>query len=167
MEKLAALINFIITNNLGDLASVIGVLISLIGFFIIIRNVSRSKNAVENVRNDILKTNTVAVFAEALSSMEEIKRLHRQEAWEILPDRYSALRKSLISIKGSNPSMSTKHKRVLQSAIQHFSSIEEQVENDIYSNKKPTNTSTLNTIISKQIDKLQQILIEIKEGIGR
>lgn len=171
MEKF---VGFIVKNNWGDVASVIGLIITVISFVVILRNVRRSKTAaeqakkaVDQVRDDLLKTDTVAEFSSTLSSMDEIKRLHRQDAWKILPDRYSSLRRSLISIKSSNPNMSEEYKIAIQGAIQIFSSIEKQVEQALSQNKTPPDVSKLNSIISRQIDKLQQILVEMKNQIGR
>lgn len=167
-------INYIVKNNWGDIASVIGLIITIISFIVILINVLRSKRAAEQarkavaqVRDDLLKVDTVAEFSSALSYMEEIRRLHRKEAWEILPDRYSALKRSLISIKGLNPDMPDKYKRAIQSAIQIFSSIEGRVETALSRKESPQDVAELNQIISKQIDKLQQILVEIKNQIGR
>lgn len=167
-------INNMVKNNWGDIASVIGLIITIISFIVILINVLRSKRAaeqakiaVDQVRENLLKMNTIAEFSSALSSMDEIRRLHRQEAWAILPDRYSALKKSLISIKGSNPNMSDEYKKVIQSAIQIFSSIESEVETALSLKQSPQDVAKLNQAISKQIDKLQQILIEIKNQIGR
>jgi hypothetical protein len=167
-------INFIVKNNWGDIASVIGLIITIISFIVILINVLRSRRAAEQakiavaqVRDDLSKVDTVAEFSTALSAMEEIRRLHRKDAWEILPDRYSSLRKSLISIRSSNPDMLKEYKKAFQSAIQIFSSIEDQVEVALSQKKSPPDAAELNKVISIQIDKLQEILIEMKNQIGR
>ncbi len=167
-------VNFIVRHDLGDAASVIALLITVISFIVLWVNVLRSKKASEQakeavaqVRDDLRKVDTVAEFSTALSAMEEIRRLHRKDAWEILPDRYSSLRKSLISIRSSNPNMLKEHKKVFQSAIQIFSSIEDRVEVALSQKKSPPDAAELNKVISMQIDRLQEILIEMKNQIGR
>jgi hypothetical protein len=109
MDKI---INLIVNKQLGDLASIIGVFISIIGFIVTIFNVLRSKSAAKQaeqaalkIREDIKRIDIVAEISAAKGAIDEIKRLQRQEAWEILPDRYSALRTLLISIKSSNPDL--------------------------------------------------------------
>ena len=165
---------YIVDNNLGDWASVLGVFIAVIGFFITIYKVLRLKsaavivqNAVEKVREDVLRVETVAEFSAALSVMDEIKRLHRQQAWQILPDRYSHLRKSLITIKTSYSELEEDQKIALQSAISIFSGIEKQVEDALAKNLNSLDVPKLNRLISKQIDSLQEVLIEIQDKIGR
>jgi hypothetical protein len=171
MDKI---IKLIVDNHLGDLASVSGLAISIIGFFVTIFNVLRSKaaavqakNIVQKVRDDMALTDTVAELTGAINAMDEIKRLQRREAWDILLDRYSALRKSLISIRGSNPNLSNEQKIAFQKAIQFFSSIENQVETMTGSTEPKIDIPRINTQLSKQIDSLHELLLGIKNQIGR
>ena len=98
----ADFVAWIVRNNLGDLASLAGVIIAVVGFGLTLKNVYRSKaaatraeEAAKETRDSIRLFDTVSEFAEAISTMDEIKRLHRQSAWVILPDRYATLRKLL------------------------------------------------------------------------
>ena len=161
MDKI---VNFLIEFNLGILSSVIGLLFVIIGFFVTVINVLRSKKASEKAEEAF---DTITEFSSAISAMDEIKRLHRQKAWDILPDRYSFLRKSLISIKTTNPNMLKEYQSALQTAITNFSSIEDQVEKANLQKKSPPDIAKLNKVVSKQIDKLHQILTEIKNQINR
>jgi hypothetical protein len=97
--------------------------------------------------------------------MNEIKRLHRVEAWAILPDRYAALRNMLISIRSMNPSLREEYRIAIQNALQQFSDIEKAVERSLVSNKQ-LNRARLNAIVTTQVDKLIEILEEIKRDIG-
>ncbi|QQS36833.1 MAG: hypothetical protein IPM56_02415 [Ignavibacteriales bacterium] len=170
MESLKILLE---KYSLGDLASIFGLIITIIGFVITFIKVRQSKNAAElaqvislKLREDLQRTDTVIEFSAAIISMDEIKRLHRQRAWEILPERYTSLRKSLISIKSSNDKLSIEQMRKLQSAIQNLKSIEEQVDFAIIHKKEPDNVDKLNKIIALQADKLTEVLIEIRNKIG-
>lgn len=103
-------VTYITTNHLGDVASVLAVVITVVGFFVAIYNVTKSKKAalraekaVKQVRADLARMNNVAEIASAITGMEEIKRLHRQEAWDLLLERYSAVRKALIAIRANMP----------------------------------------------------------------
>ena len=106
-------------------------------------------------------------FSAAINIMEDIKRLHRLGKWEILLEKYPILRKTLISIRVTNPDLPDNQKTLLQDAIQHFSGIEEKVEKAIEENKTPENVSKLNNIVSRQIDSLLEVLEEIRYQIGR
>lgn len=160
--------------RLGDLASIVGLLVAIIGFCVTIISVVRSKKAAERaedaalqVRQDIAHFETVVDFAAALSSIDEIKRLNREGAWRVLPDRYAALRKALISIRKANPGLSSQHQTHLQSAIQHCSLMEGQVERALEAQSAPPRFTKLNEILSQQADHLNEILVEIKMKIGR
>jgi hypothetical protein len=140
-----------IEDHWGDIASVVGVLISLIGFGITIWGVLRSKNAAQraeeaakDVRQSLLKVDTVMELSAATTIMEEIKRLHRASAWVVLLDRYSTLRRLLISIKSANPQLADEHLSALQSAVQHFTDIERKVERSITAGNNPPNVASLN-----------------------
>ena len=158
---------YIVRNNLGDWASVLGVIIATVGFLVTIIKLLRLKSAVRKVREDVLRVETVAEFSAALSVMDEIKRLHRQQAWQILPDRYAHLRKALISIKTSYSDLEEEHKKALQSAIQIFRGIEKQVENALAKDSASLDVPKLNRLTSIQIDSLQEVLIKIQDKIGR
>lgn len=157
----------------ADLLSAVALLLTIVGFIITIYNVVRAKNAatkaqeaVSEVRDDILRIDMVSEFSAALAAMEEIKRLQRQKAWTILPDRYAALRRSLVEIKSANPDLPEHHKTDLQSSIVNLRGIERQIEDTLDSGKDPSNVTKLNDTISEQIDDLQTILTEVKTQIG-
>ncbi len=98
--------------------------------------------------------------------MEEIKRLHRAAAWEILPDRYSTLKRLLISIRSVNVSMTDDQKSALQSAILNFSEIERKVERALALKTDLPKVDKLNTVVSLQLDKISEVLGTIKQEIG-
>ena len=160
--------------NLGDLASIFGLIITIFGFIITLIKVRQSKNAAVlaqaislKLREDLQRTDTVIEFSSAITLMDEIKRLHRQKAWEILPERYTSLRKSLISIKSSSDKLSIEQMKKLQSAIQNLKSIEEQVDSAIINKKELDNIDKLNKIIALQSDNLTEVLNEIRNNIGK
>jgi len=167
-----SLTQFIVEHNVGDWASIAGVIIVVVGFAITIINVLLSRSAARQARDAAVdaresmnRLDTVTEFSSAMSVMEEIKRLHRHGAWPILPDRYSALRKSLISIRTNNPDLTNEQQQTIQNAIQHFVNIEKIVEKCMTDQTKP-DVSRLNQRVSSQIDLLQAVLIEIKNKVG-
>jgi cell division protein FtsX len=166
--------NLIVDNHLGDIASVIGIIISLVGFFITIWNVIQTRKAAQKaeeigrkVREDISKIETIEEFSKAIATIDEIKRLNRDGAWSILPERYSSLRKSLISIKNSNPNMPENDKVILSNALRHTSNIEDQIEQFIVNKSLQIDIPKFNKIISQQGDRLTEILVSLKSKIGR
>ncbi len=159
-------------RHLGDVASILGFFVSLVGFSWTILLAWRSKKAAEmaqaevrSVKQAIARSSTIADFSAAITTMNEIKRLHRVEAWVILPDRYAALRNMLLSIRSMNPDLREEYRTVIQNALQQFNDIEKAVERSLVSNK-PLNRARLNAIVSVQVDRLIEILEEIKRDRG-
>jgi len=151
----------------GDLVSGIGLVITLVTFYIIRRNVLKAKNISTQVRKDISIHSSVIDFSSALSTMEDIKIFHRKNAWEILPAKYSSLRSILITVRESNPDMSSENKNIIQSAISTLSNTENIIEQTIQSNIPPTDIPRLNRTISTHIDRLRPILTNLSNQIGR
>jgi hypothetical protein len=169
---LNALTNFI-KDHWGDIASVTGVLISIVGFVITITSVIRSKKAaqraeeaVQDVRRSILRADTVMELSQAVTIMEEIKRLHRTLAWGLLPDRYSTLRRLLISIRSANPGLRDQHLAALQGSILQFTQIEKKVERSLAGGGSPPNVALLNEIVAEQADKINEVLVTIRQDIS-
>jgi hypothetical protein len=148
-----------VERNLGDIARVTSLIISIIGFSATLWNVIRSKRAaeqaeqaVQKMRGYLAQIDTVSQSSSAIAIMDEVKRLRRAEAWIVLPDRYSALRSSLILIRNITPNLSDEQKSQIQSAIQHSSSIEMDIEELISKRRKSLSVSNINEIMSKQLD---------------
>lgn len=131
----------------GDRASAIGLIVTVIGFCLTLVGVWRSKSAAEKakqavieVQQDIRRIDTVAELPAAISAMNEIKALQRKAAWEILPDRYSALRKALITVR-----------------------MERNLEPYIDGSKpEPDVVARWNATVSDHIDQLHEMFVKIK-----
>lgn len=149
----------------GDLASVSGVLLALIGFAATLWGVLKAKSAAESAsaaaqstRTTLLLIDTVADLSSALAMMEEVKRLHRAAAWAVLPDRYSALRRQLIRIRSSNHLVQPEHHGILQTAIAQLLSVEQKVDVALARGTPPPSTAKLNQVVSTQIDSVESVL---------
>src|SRR3954465_4550308 len=99
-------LQWIVDNHIGDLASIAGVVISVIGFVATLVNVARSRSAAVRAeqaanaaRRMIRSYEGVAELSATVTLMDEIKRLHRAQQLGMLPDRYATLRKALIGIR--------------------------------------------------------------------
>lgn len=160
--------------SIGDWASIIGLVVTIVGFIFTIIKVTNSKNAathaeeaVHSVRQDLRLYQTVHGFSSSVTTMEEIKRLHRSEEWHLLPDRYSNLRKSLITIRCENPVLSDDDQKGIQAAITQFSSLETLIEKHILNIETSNiNIPKINSQVSKQIDRIQEILAKLNSGLG-
>ncbi len=105
------LFNLLTRYHLGDLASLSGLLITVVGFGLALWRIRKSeraadqaRRAADSVRQQILEMNAVQGLNDAMRTLEDIRRLHRIKAWPVLPDRYTSLKRDLIAIRGRTPS---------------------------------------------------------------
>ena len=167
------LLGLIAHHRIGDLASIVGVAISIVGFVVTIANVVRSKTAAEqaeaaarDIRQRIATFNTVVDFSGAIAILEEVRRLHRRKEWLLLPDRYSAIRKILIALRSNAYHLSDEHQAAVQAALVNLRDIENQIEKAIEDSAAGPKSAKINFVISRDIDSLLTVLNEIKDQSG-
>jgi hypothetical protein len=156
------------TNRVGDLASVTGVAISLIGFTITVIGVFRSKSAAQraeraanSARETVRLMDTVVDFTAAITALDEIKRLHRTSNWVLLLDRYSTIRRLLVIARANNSQLTSHQREAIQSSLANLIVLENTLERALASGSTP-NAPKLNASISTNIDDLLAVLTEIK-----
>lgn len=157
----------------ADVSSIAGVVISVIGFLVTWRNVTTSRKAADQarvavmrVREDLAKYDVIAELGAAVAIMDEIKRLNRHGAWPILPDRYSALRQRLITIRASNLDLSEPHLADLNGAIQQIRNLEQTVESALSKQgQAELDKARFNSVVSKQLDKMTEVLVSIRTDV--
>lgn len=156
---------------IGSISSIAGLVISLTGFAVTIYNIRRSRSAAERAtqaaeeaRASMKKHVTVSELSEAFQAMKEIKRLHRNQEWAILPDRYDNLRELLISIKINRTDLSDEEQRQIQGMISAIAQIEHKIDVAIERGKTPYEIPQANRWINKQGEILYQTLVTLTRG---
>jgi hypothetical protein len=165
-------LQWIADYRIGDLASIAGVAISIIGFLVTIWNVRRSKSAAEraetaanDARRMIRSYETITDFSAAIAIMEEIKRLHRVGQIDPLLDRYAALRKTLTDVRKMSPSINQSMDQAIQNAITTLAAMEDLVERARAARSTP-NFVQLNQRLSRDIDELYGVFVDMKHAGG-
>jgi hypothetical protein len=163
-----AILQLITDYHLGDLASVAGVVISIVGFVVTVWNVRRSKSAAEraeaaatDARRIIRGYETISDFSAAIAVMEEIKLLHRSAQVDMVLDRYASLRKMLIGVARLSPTLDEEKGRKIQSAIATLVTMEELLEVSKADGSQP-DFARLNRLLARDIDDLHGVLIDMK-----
>lgn len=164
---------FLEANRIGDYAGLLGLLISFVGFFFTIRTslkaraaAAHASAAVESMRGDLRKGDTVADFSSAIAVMDEIKRMHRSSVLHLLPDRYSHLGRILISIRSSNPLLNDIDQRAIQDAIVQFAASERTIEKALETSSA-VSAARMNSLVSKHSEAIQELLVRIKSEITK
>lgn len=157
-------------NQIGDLTGVIGLAISVFGFAATLVGVYKSKTAAEraeqaakSVRESIRFFETVVDLSGVIAMLEDIKRGQRQEQWLLLLDRYAAIRKVLVTLRSANIDLTPEQQSVIQAALINISAIEHTVETGLKDPER-LQSARFNRVVSREIDRLQTVLVEIKNS---
>lgn len=178
MALFSGIHEWIVENSIGDYSSVVGLLISFIGFAVTIRVAISSKNAaqqaneaVAGVKFNLRRGETVSDFSAALAAMDEIKRVHRSEyiQYELLAERYSELRKLLVVIKSGNPVITENDNVIIQDAIAQLAAFERQIDDELSLGNRGGEANPAikapkhNNLLISHMDDIHTILIRLKK----
>jgi uroporphyrinogen-III synthase len=166
-----------LNDHWGDIASVLGLFVSVIGFWFALLSLResreaslkakdaalRAEEAARATRDSIFKSDTIANCSQAIGILDEIKVLQRKGDWTVLPDRYSAVRRILVSMKSVAGQLTAAQVEILQGSLAQFTEIEKKIEASLASGKKPLTHARFNEVVSAQVDKLHEILIAMKQ----
>ncbi|MGJ5076733.1 hypothetical protein [Bradyrhizobium oligotrophicum] len=153
----------------GTWADVSGFLIAVFGFGATLIGVRKSKNAAvaaqraaQATRDSIRLLETIVDFSTAIAVLEDIKRAHRETGMSsTLPERYASIRKQLIVLKSSGTKLSDVQLAVIQNAVANLSAMEDHLEKAL-ANKGAFPVAKFNNLISRDIDKLVDVLTTLK-----
>lgn len=133
-------------------------------------NVRRSKSAAERAeaaateaRRVIRGYETISELATAITIMEEVKRLHRTGQVDMVLDRYATLRKALIGVRKLSPTIDESMDIKIQSAVARLAVMEDVVEQSRLKGSPP-DFGRLNRLLSRDIDDLHAMLVDMKLG---
>ncbi|MCK5248026.1 hypothetical protein KAR02_14075 [Candidatus Bipolaricaulota bacterium] len=157
-------------HNIPEWATVLGLLVSVVGFFVTIRNVLSTKTAATQAREAaasaqarMMRFDAAAELSSAVATVAGIKRLQRQKQWSLVLEQYAALRRSLVSVKEGHDEFDDEVRAKLQEAIQDTANAEAQVEEGL-PNGDDIGVAKLNARLSGISDVLQMMLIQMKIG---
>lgn len=165
-----AFLDWMAANHVGDLASVAGLAISVVGFMATLIGVFRSKNAAERAeraareaRDSIRRFDTVLDFADTIAILDGIKLAHREGRWDGMPERYATTRKALIRMRAASGELSPEQVGVIQTALSNLQRLETVVEATLPTGN-PLDAPAINSTLSGDIDRLYQVLVELKRS---
>lgn len=148
-----------------DIASliigVLGVFISLGGFSAAIWQIKHTRAAAESAeraataaREAVLRTTSISDLTQAVSQIERLKELHRNQDIDRAVERYTPLRQILTAMQARLPASEIE---VLDSAIIDLIRMEEDISEAICTGNRVDHTSFIYTLL-----KIQQILDEAR-----
>ena len=115
----------------GDLASVAGVALTVWFAWMAKTAAEQARDAADQVREQLSRFDTIAELSAAITIIEEIMRLQRTQAWEvvwdIVLDRYGTLL-SRLSRSREGTGLTETHRAAIQNAILRFRIMVEGIE---------------------------------------
>ena len=126
----------------------------------------QAKSEVEKFRGELQFISTVIDFEKALALMDDIKSFLRHSKFEPVPDRIATLIGLLNTIR-SSMEVGDEAERKIQGSVLALRRIENAIHSSAISEERPKGEANFNRVISKQIDLLQPILIDLKSQIGK
>lgn len=148
-------------GELGDIASILGLAVTFIGFGATLYQATQSRRAAEQARDRVLDLNALVGVDSAIRVLEDLRRLHRLEAWPALPDRYTSLMMDLRAIRTRTPSLSKEHQREIQGVVAQLATMERLVER-IVNRKAIAEVTSLNITVTRQINRLADLLVDLQ-----
>jgi len=175
LEWLSA--NAFIREHWGDLASVVGLLITFGGFALTFYKIRNTRRIAEETRNRLEQNLCIADISEATAVAREIKRLQRENvSWKVIIDRYSHLADILLEVETTAGELSVKALRRIRNVMKRCAELEQMIEKGLRKGLKQemlvegrfpdsapdVDVSVLNAEVSAMITELGHVASEIK-----
>lgn len=165
---LEAAMTLVDAYRLGDLASLVGLVVALVGFAVTIRAAWRARTAAETAakaaeaaREQMASVRSTTTLAGVISRLDGLKLMHRRAKsvadWRDMPDRYSAIRTELVHIRGRYPSPHADEKRIIQASIEALRALEDLVERAIQAGALPDDVPGMNRVVAQRVDELSEL----------
>ena len=153
----------------ADWASIIGLAVSFGGFGFAIWQITKVRsaadaatNAANEARNAIGRMSAVEACAAAIQQMEELKGLHRRKQFDILPDKYAAVRFRLVEIKSDIERAEAR--QFVDAAIESYADMEREYDSALRRGDEPeVDFDKINAKITIQTLKLSEIAAELRK----
>lgn len=122
-------------GDAGSIASLAGVVISLVGLGFAIWHILRlrgetraAREAAEETHRAVSRETAGMTLTRVSERIEGLKELHRNGEWNRARDRYPELRRMLVDIRIRHPLLSDEHRTAIQEVVSRLLQIETEVE---------------------------------------
>ena len=158
-------------NTWANRTTIVGFFISIVGFAITIQQVMKAKSltqevnvAVGGVKDRLGLRAAGEQFQSVLFELDELKILHRKDVVELLPQRYTSIKRKLGSIK-QNEKLTNAQQLQVQRAITALTDVENRIERSL-SGQTQFEAHEFNQVTTQQADKLHAIFTKLMKDQG-
>ena len=142
-------------DNWGSFVGVLGVIISIGGFAIAIRQASRARTSAQaaeiaskQTREAIVRAMTVIDLERSIALIQRVKELHRDRRWDATIEHYQTLRVMLGDIRDRYPALTSALFTESRNPLAEISSIEDSVDRAIAEHAEPSGASNFNGVLN-------------------
>lgn len=157
----------ILENNWGSIASVVGVAVSLLGFWAAVVAMKRAgkardaaaaaQEASQEARTTVTRIITSVDLDRAIALIQRLKLLHRDGKWEASSGHYQDLRQMLVDIGARHPEPSQELRETLRLATAQISAIEMSVDRALSDHNDPRGAANFNRALNTIQEHLEEI----------
>jgi hypothetical protein len=154
-------------GDAGSIASLAGVVISLVGLGFAIWHILRlrgearaAREAAEETHLAVSRETAGMTLTRVSERIEALKELHRQNEWDRALDRYPELRRMLIDVGARHPEMSDAQRTALRGIVTMMEAMETGVEN-----ARSRVSRQLVQEFNRQLSESQSLLAEIESEL--
>ena len=151
-----------LSEHWGGIASVIGVIISVIGLAWAIREARGARSAAQEARAEIGRHLLIVDLERAVALIQRLKLLHRESRWEAALEQYQALRAMTSGIIARGPEIDLARRERLVSARAAIGVMENYVESTGDRGLVDNDKNRLN----QELNELQLDLEDIANAMG-
>jgi hypothetical protein len=163
-DALLPYIRWIVDSHIADVAglvSTLGLVVAIWKAIAAARSAKRAELAADVMRQSLKLYDAVSGFSEAVTLIEDMKRVQRAGQILLLPERCTSLRKILISARAGNSGLSDKNLQIIQRCLTTLIDIEAKVEKHLQ-DKNKLDRARLNSFLARDADGLLEVLEELK-----
>lgn len=159
-----------LAEHWGDLASILGLMVGVIGFSYTVGQVRQAKTAAEQTREAVGRlralirhVDSVAELAAALVELDGIYSHVHAGRWKEVRSQCGPLRQKLHVIKTETPDLTEEDELAFQRVIRLFRNLEQAISE---AGDSVPSRDALRGLVSEDIDGLHAILARLKKKTG-
>jgi hypothetical protein len=153
-----------LTDNWGSLASVVGVVVSVVGLSLVVLQASRARSAAEAAEVATVETRgaigsilAVVDLERAIALVQRIKALHQIDKLEAALEHYQTLRYMLADIQTRHLGLTDQERDKLGEAVPQITAIENRVRETLGTGLPPVEVSRVGLTLNVLQESLERI----------
>ena len=129
----------------NNLAPILGILVSLLGFSVAVMQIRRTTNAVDAAklavdaaREAIIRNQLLTTITRLIERTQEIRSLYANEQWDLAYFRYNDVWVMLSNVRSQHPNLGETQSGTIEELVVQLQDIERSLERAVRSRRTPT-----------------------------